>query len=210
LLAKTVQHDYGNTKAQRLIASGQFSPKIMDRFTPEEQKREMVGQFADLYSVFGYDEDDVEEILLNPANTIAYAQDETGVISTAMGEKATLEVEGFGQLHMAEITEAITHPDRRGEGFYAAICGFLTEKLKVSEEPLDIIYGESNLAMQGLLLAIYESGRRFSFFDRGKLGVRYPEFGILQQNFHVEDGTETRPYNDFALSYVPLDGETKK
>jgi hypothetical protein len=26
----------------------------------------------------------------------------------------------------------------------------------------------------------------------------------LQQNFHVADGSEARPYNDFAVSYYPL------
>ncbi len=42
-------------------------------------------------------------------------------------------------------------------------------------------------------------------FSRWALGVRQLDFGILQQNFRIEDGVETRKYNDFALSYVEMD-----
>jgi hypothetical protein len=58
--------------------------------------------------------------------------------------------------------------------------------------------------MVGVLIVVHHNGRRVSYFDRARLGITREDFGILQQNFQVLDGVEDRPYNDFALSYIPL------
>lgn len=165
----------------------------------------MIQRFIELYAAFGYNGVDVEDLLNNPLNTIAYVEDEEGVVSTALAERALIEVNGFRPLRIAEITEAVTRVKDRGRGLYRAISGYLVDSLvEDQEKPLNIIYGESNLAMKGVLISAHHNGRRFSYFDAGSLGLKHPHFGILQQNFHVEDGTEKRPYNDFALSYVPI------
>jgi len=196
------QHD--SDGAERLHEQG-FTPRVIDHATPDRDKRSMVERFANLYSAFGYSVAEVEELLLNPANTIAYVENEEGVVSTGMAERATVSVDGFGDLHMAEITEAFTLPAYRKLGLYQAISGNLLARLLDPASPrLEVIYGESNLAMPGVVIAAHKNGRRMSYLDREDLRVREPNFGILQQSFHIEDGEEMRRYNDFAVSYVPF------
>lgn len=175
-----------------------------------EQSAEYLDQFCELYRSFGYDRKDTEELLENPDNTIVFARDVTNgdVVSSAMAEHASIEIAGMGELSIVEITEAITRPDQRGRGLYRVVSGLLTDELvdqsKNGESPIHAIYGESNLAAVGVLRAAYQNGRRFSAFDGQELGIDSPRFGILPQNFSVQDGIEQRPYNDFAVSYVPL------
>lgn len=181
-------------------------PRCIDRHTAETERAALVPKFTELYRVFGYSFDDVRTLLCNPANTIMYIEDEDDtVVSTAMAERANIEIEGFDTLSLVEITEACTHPTRRGEGLYRYISGLLTRELidRQAIDPVHAIYGESNLAMPGVLIAGHENGRRFSHFDQKQLGIERTDFGILQQNFCVQDGHEQRPYNDFAVSYIP-------
>jgi hypothetical protein len=204
-LSITAEKDRDMTdRTAHLLAQG-FMPKVIDQFTPRDQKQSMTGRFADLYSAFGYTESEVKELLLNPVNMIAYIEDDQGVVSTAMAERAVIAIKGHGDIKMAEITEAFTLPSHRERGLYQSISGYLINRLvKENSGPLDVIYGESNLAMPGVVIAAHKNGRCFSYLDREELGVSRPNFGILQQNFHVQDGEESRRFNDFALSYVPL------
>ncbi len=180
-----------------------LSSHIVDKNTPVEEKRLLIAEFTSLYDTFGYDANDVEHMLMNPDNTFAYIENEEGIISTALAERGTVDNQDIGPINLVEITEAITKEDQRGRGYYTAISGILTERLRKDPE-VDILYGESNLAMIGVLKAAHANGRRFSHFDAPLYGLAQGTFGILQQNFKVEDGAEQRPYNDFALSYVPL------
>jgi hypothetical protein len=121
-----------------------------------------------------------------------------------MAEQATIPIEGYGDLRITEITEAATRPSDRGKGFYTAVSADLIDTLRGQiQTPPDVIYGECNLAMRGVIVAAHLNGRKFSFYDQSLLGVNQPYFGILRQNFKVEDNTEQRTYNDFALSYFP-------
>ncbi len=205
LLDKTV----GALDAQSSVAQahppGKFEPKIIDSSLSEYSKLQLAPGFIELYSVFGYDEEEVRALLINPSNTILYFEGDDGIVSTAMAEHATIEVEEFGSLNMVEVTEATTRPGDRGNGYYRAISRQLVQHLmNETDRPIDILYGESNLTMPGVIISAHKNGRQFSFFDRDKFGSRNPFFGVLQQNFKVEDGTEKRQFNDFALSYVPL------
>lgn len=182
-----------------------FEPKVIDQGTPNDEKDSMSGKFVSLYSVFGYTQDEVTELLLNPANTIAYIEDEDGVVSTCMAERAEVDVKNFGRITLVELTEAFTLPSRRGEGLYRSISKYLIDRLTEDRDSLDVVYGESNLTMPGVVIAAHKNGRKLSFSDRARFGISHPDFGILQQNFHIQDGQETRAFNDFALSYVPLD-----
>jgi len=179
-------------------------------FATAGQKTALFDQFEDLYSYFGYDRADTEELLNNPNNLIAYALDrQTGkVVSSAMAETGTIQIHGTMPVTMTEITEAITLPEHRGRGLYRIVSGLLTSQLvdmaKNGADPIHAIYGESNLAMVAVLKAAHQNGRRFSAFDAEELGVTNRAFGVLPQNFTVKDGMETRRYNDFAVSYVPL------
>lgn len=191
------------------LAAQGFSPKIVNGSTPERQKASLVPAFTDMYGSFGYDQPAVEELLINPANTIAYIQDGSTIVSTSMAEHGTIEVGGLDPFNIVEVTEASTRSQYRQRGLYKAISGYmiaqLLSEIQNSAKSVSAIYGESNLAMPGVVFAASENGRRFSHFDVSRFGINRPDFGILSQNFRVEDGVETRPYNDFALSYVLLD-----
>lgn len=181
---------------------------ITARLVDPTDTASILDSFAELYRAFNYDETQTEAILSSSENIIAYAELGGLVVSTAMAESATISIKGFGDLKLVEITEASTHPDYRRRGLYSAISGFLIQQLiqmrRDNKNPIDVLYGESNLATPGVLYAARQNGRRFSFFDRQRFGANNPAFGILPQNFKVNDGTETRAYNDFAVSYIPL------
>lgn len=180
--------------------------------TSPAAREQLVPRFTELYEAFGYTEDDVAELVTSPNNIIAYLEHEDQIVSTAMAEVGRVMVNGFGVLTMAEITEGITREDFRRTGLYRRVTAALVRRI-VGVGPaavggLHVLFGECNLNMPGVLLAARENGREFSRdrTDRGRrLGLPVdPTFGMLEQNFRVEDGVETRPYNDFALSWIPL------
>lgn len=209
LLARSVERGVDTKDRVAEMAAKGYSPKVINGSMPERQKEALVPAFADMYGAFGYDQSDVEQILLNPDNTIAYIADGSTVISTSMAERGRIAIKGLRPFHIVEITEASTRIEYRRQGLYKAISGYLIQRLIEDNgngtSPVSAIYGENNLAMPGVVFAASENGRRFSYFDAQSLGIRQPYFGILPQSFKVEDGVETRPYNDFALSYVPLE-----
>ncbi len=194
-----------------LIEKG-YVPKIIDGRMDRATRLAQAGRFLELYGKFDFDEGDVRELLTNPNNTIAYIQNEAGdIISTVLAERGSIPIMGQpnNQLTIAEITEAVTDPDMRGGGLYRGLSGLLVQCMVdnhiVGDAPLDTLYGESNLSAVGVLVSAHRNGRRFSIDDAPALGVKgYPNFGILQQNVAVNDGAETRAYNDFALTYRPL------
>lgn len=198
------QPDPGD-KLMQLKQAG-FTPSVIDPNSSSSERRSREQQFLAMYSIFGYDLADVREILSNESNTIVFVENGEEIVSTAMAERAAIPINGFGTLEMIEVTEASTRPDYRQRGLYKAVSGLLVESLLLaqSDDPVHAIYGESNLAMPGVLIAGHENGRRFSHFDRQRFGIVNPGFGVLPQNFHIEDGREVRPYNDFAVSYVPM------
>jgi hypothetical protein len=189
----------------------------------DEQRLSLVDEFCDLYLPFGYNESDVRELLENPDNHIVYVQNAEGqIVSTAMAEIARLSIGGLGTLVMAEVTEASTRPEFRGQGLYRLASGALIcrladvshEAITQGEPPIHIVYGECNMNMPGVLHAALQNGRRFAASDVILYGPMFGAtqradqgrlpFGILEQNFRVEDGVVAPGrYNDFALSYVP-------
>lgn len=190
--------------------------------TDDTERSRLIDEFCDLYEPFGYNRAEVEELLTNPANHIVYVRSHDGqILSTALAETARIEVDGLGELVMAEITEASTRPEYRGQGLYRLASGLLISRLadishqaiSRGEAPINAIYGESNMNMPGVLQAALKNGRRFSAADAASFGMLFnphvrrelglAQFGVLEQNFRVEDGVVAPGmYNDFALSYV--------
>lgn len=199
---------------EELRAKG-FEPHVINGNTSIAERRSNQARFSGLYSKFDFGDEDVLELLENPNNTIAYIEGPDGsIVSTVLAERGVVPVGGYpgGELHVAEITEAVTDPDSRGQGLYRALSGFLAQSVlndhHSGEAPLDALYGESNLSSPGVIISAHRNRRRFSADDAEVLGIREPDnFGILQQNVTVNDGRETRPYNDFALTYFDLNRE---
>ncbi|MDB5166422.1 MAG: hypothetical protein JWM37_494 [Candidatus Saccharibacteria bacterium] len=203
VVGSRMQNPAGHTE---LLARAGYEIKILGGTSDRAEVATLLPKFLNMYRIFGYDEQDVKTLLESDANTVVYLEHEDRIVSTAMAEQATVPIIGFGDLRLTEITEASTLPAYRQRGLYKAVSGVLTQRLveRQASDPVHAVYGESNLAMPGVLIAAHENGRRFSHFDRQRFGITHPAFGILPQNFRVEDGQEDRPYNDFAVSYVPL------
>lgn len=181
-----------------------FDLRILDG----EQPPTVIDQLAALYAPFGYDRQDTQTLIQGEYNLLAVAACDGQIVSTAMAEFAEITIGNYGELHIAEITEASTLPSYSRQGFYAAVSRCLIEHI-IGERndgaiKLDVLYGESNLTMPGVIKAAAQNGRRFCHFDEIGVQIQNPDFGILPQNFSVNDGTETRQFNDFAVSYVPL------
>lgn len=204
-----LHHNLLERSIQRLkvLPRHQLDVQLIDR---DNVSGGVMEDFTQLYSAFNYDHQETADLLRNESNIIAYAMINDRVASTAMAERGTLYIEGFGELSLIEITEASTDPRYRRRGVYTQVSGFLIDHLVHirQDEPgsIDVIYGESNLAMPGVIHAAHLNGRRFSHFDGSLMGIENNAFGFLPQNFKVNDGVETRNYNDFAVSYVPLEG----
>lgn len=163
----------------------------------------LVGSFTQLYKPFGYDEAATAGLLDDPHNTIIYiSTDQDAIVSTAMAERAEIAVGSLDPLTLVEITEASTLSAYQGQGLYRIASGILLQSL-IQDPTIHAIYGESNLAKPGVIIAAHENGRRFSHFDAAPFGINNPGYGVLPQNFHVADDSEVRQYNDFAVSYVP-------
>lgn len=194
----------GVAQMARIETTPELHVEIVDR----QNTTRLISPFTELYSSFGYDHSETELLLGDDNNIIAYHRVDGVTASTAMAEKARVEIKGLGELSLVEITEASTHPFYRQRGLYRAVSGYLIQHLVTQQREgatnIDVLYGESNLSMPGVVIAAQQNGRRFSYFDRSHLGCQNVSFGILPQNFAVADGTETRKYNDFAVSYVPL------
>jgi hypothetical protein len=181
---------------------------VITHVANHNQAAELAPSFAPLYAMLNYNLAETEGLLRNQANTIVYVMADDKIVATAMAEHATVNIAGYGDLSLVEITEGCTLPEYRQRGLYTAVSNCLVQQLidtrQYDSSRIDVLYGESNLAMPGVIYAAHSNGRRFSYFDRSQLGVHNETFGILPQNFTVNDGTETRPYNDFAVSYIPL------
>ncbi|WP_249645465.1 hypothetical protein [Nocardia sputi] len=182
---------------------------ILSRATPLSRRENEAARFTDTYSAFGLGRDGVQEIVSNADNTIGYLVDRTGaVVCTVLAERAKIRIEGHEAVTLYEITEGITRLDFQGRGLYRALSAWLVDRVwEDAPEPVHAIYGECNLSSPGVIYAARQNGRRFVYDEGRRYGAVYskkPAFGILSQNYKVDDGNEARAYNDFALSYVDL------
>ena len=201
---------FGLNKQPRQVEAEEISYHIAEKYS-ELNANDVFDDVCRLYSKFGYDVQDTYDLLNNPSNSVVFARDhETGrVVSTVMAEHANIDMEDetLPVLRVCEFTEAITDPDMRKMGLYKKLSTFLRQSLELDgEEPVHAVYGESNLSSIGVINSAHQTGRTFSRLDTRyeALRVGTDSFGILQQNFKVIDGYETRAYNDFAVSYYDL------
>lgn len=193
-----------------------------------DEHMELFPQFSELLAPFGYTPDEVQDILVDPNIHIVFAITPEGrVVSSAMAELGQFDVRGAGTVHMAEITEAATLPEYRGAGIYRRASGLLlchlgmvSQDLQLRQgQHLNVIFGESNLHMPAVVAAAMRNGRwPVSSLVRSHYGedlfgadVRREQgrqvFGVLEQNFRVNDGAQHEdPYNDFMLTPLSYGG----
>lgn len=182
----------------RTYTDGTLELKIVD----PRNAAQLVAPFTELYQPFGYNEEETADILKDPGNIIAYINQKGRPVSTAMAEQASIPTEA-GEVNITELTEASTLPQLRGAGLYTLCVGGLVRHIKHSQNT-NALYGESNLSTDRVIHAAHQTGRRFSHNDASGYSIDSTGFGILPQNFSVNDGVETRRYNDFAVGYYEL------
>lgn len=206
--SRTLDSAVSRPRHNSSVASG-LRIEFIDQATSEATRRGLIPRFAGIYALFGYSDEQTEELLLDPANVIAYVCDTDGdVASTAMAAYEAPRLDGI-DIPMVEITEAFTAPAHRGRGLYRAVSGGLLSLLLSPDSPrVAAIYGEGNAAKPRVISAAHQNGRHFSYYERQEYGVTNPSFGILTQAYRIEDGrpeSERLPYNDLVVSYYPLE-----
>lgn len=229
-LPKTQQEllTFGERSNERLARAGLEHVTFQELSGGAEVNEDMVQGLSELWLPLGYDESQAQSIVLNPNNHIVVGTNEQGrVVTAAMAEVASIRIHGLGRIIMAEITEASTLPEYRGNGLYRVGSGLVVSRLGETSlqglmpggsGPIHVIYGESNMVEPGVLRAAQQNGRYFSnadvdLYDRDGMLFNYTrrrregrmEFGVLPRNFRIGDRHEDE-HNDFALSYVSFGG----
>ncbi len=171
-----------------------------DRSNPEIQI-----QYADLYSVFGYGQDDIIKMLANRQNTMVSLFDGEIVISTGMIEHAVLNLNRNGQpvnFNVGEVTEGYTREEAdgkiyRGRGLYTYVVSELMRH--EARNDINLIYAESNTDQSirqpypPVLLSARRQGRRSTIPVLEEYG--FPP-NLLRQHVHIKnDGHDNRPQN---------------
>ncbi len=150
-------------------------------------------QYAELYQAFGWNEDQVVELLTNHSNTLVAAFDGDRLISAGMAERAELTIERNSRLLpfvMYEITEAATVEEHRGKGLYTNVAEELM-KLLADVNEINMVYAESNMSAPGVLKAGARLGRTSSIQSAQQFG--YPPRS-LEQHVRISAGShEKRP-----------------
>lgn len=177
-------------------------------------------EYADLYAAFGWNEADVVSMLTNPGNTLMAAfhnapgMERGALASAVIAERACLPVVRGGEtypLELAEITEAITTPEHRGNGLYTELAIRLMGELASTD--VNLIYGESNALRvhdragnirQPVLSSVAKLGRDFSLSAMARFGFA-PR--LLEQHVRISMGEgDTRPAeekNDLLVTFMP-------
>lgn len=149
-------------------------------------------QYAELYQAFGWNEDQVVELLTNHSNTLVAAFDGDRLISAGMAERAELTIERNSRLLpfvMYEVTEAATVEEYRGKGLYTSVAKKIMRILANGDA--NIVYAESNLSAPGVLLAGQRQGRRSAVQSAELFG--YPPRS-LEQHVRISGGShDQRP-----------------
>ena len=110
---------------------------------------------------FDYNAEDVRRLIENPANRLTLTFLGDRVVGVAVVEKATIDFGGRCKLRIVELTDAVVDEKYQGNNiyYYASLFTFLS---LLHNDKVDVIYGESNLKMPGVLAAAHLQWRDFT------------------------------------------------
>ncbi|MFO0970830.1 MAG: GNAT family N-acetyltransferase [Candidatus Saccharimonadales bacterium] len=142
---------------------------------PTDQDRQ---QLHELYEpTFGMDLETVDEMLEDPRMQLIVLRAGGIIASVAAYYRTQVQVGSIGDLRFAEVTEAATHPDHRGKGYYGMCAAAVV--VMAEKDGADVIFGECNGSDVGVHAAAKRSGRRSArqaAHNAGLLGIE----GILR------------------------------
>ncbi len=120
-------------------------------------------EIASLLSQFGYDHDDVVEIVEDPANLVGVARYRGDVVGIAVAETVDVALRGTANpvaLRLAELTDSSIDGAHTGSSLQLLIHVKLIGSLVAREAPLDVIFSESTY--EGSLHNAATLGRTFA------------------------------------------------
>lgn len=168
---------------------------------------EVQDQMAYLYERFGWEKQDVLDILSKPLNIIAIARHGNEIISAGIAEVSSINLQDNTSLRMAEITEAATSEKYQKRGLYSSVAAKLMVELAnlsaqnaINGGKIDLVFGECNGNEQGVLKAVKSLGRTFSYevVQRANL----PFKGYLPQHVPIAGAPRNTPYNDLFPAFI--------
>ena len=172
-----------------------------------DKERHQSGVHKDVYALyerFGWNEENVAELLGNPDNIIGVARKEDAIVAAGIGEIASIPVNG-AIFRIAELTEAATRSDHERNGCYAAISTTIllaireqSQRRNVLGGEIDVIFGESNGLSEGVLRVAVSQGRTFSTDTTARFG--FPGSGILRQQVPISGPVRETEYNDLLVT----------
>lgn len=178
--------------------------------TPDFQQRkhdtQLRDQIAALYSRFGWNYEEAMSILEKPENIFAIARRDGNIVSAALAERATINIQKTvlqkQNLRIAELTEAATLNEHQGKGLYTAIAAQLLGAIAQlpPEEKLHLVLGEGNGLALGVLKAIKRLGRTFA--SEVAQERHWPIGGYLPQHVPIEGVSRKTAYNDLFPAFI--------
>ena len=192
---------------QEILERSQIRGYGIDILSVSDRRDEAVqDQMGTLYARFGWNREQVGEMLQNPQIILAVARTQEGIVSAGIGELAAIPI-GNTVLRLAELTEAATLEDHERNGCYSAISTTILTELQrrsrlqdIFGGEIDLAFGESNGLSVGVLRVAAVQGRRFTT-DSGH-GYGFPDSGILRQQVPIEGTYRRTPYNDLVVTYL--------
>jgi flagella basal body P-ring formation protein FlgA len=161
--------------------------------------------YYQLYSNFGWNEEEVVALINNPNNLLVAARDLNNgkIVSSGLVEFADINFNGLPTpLKLAEITEAATLKEYRGRGLYQKVSDEILRILAGQTNPPDLVFGESNLDAEAVLKVAARQGRIPAF--KTALDFNLPHAWMLLQHVRIfqEDRPPNYPYNNLMVTYL--------
>lgn len=175
---------------------------INEKMRKDPQIQQMYYQ---LYSTFGWNEEEVAALISNPNNLLVAARDLNNgrIVSSGLVEFADINFKGLTiPLRLAEITEAATLKEYRGRGLYQKVSDEILRILADQTNPPDLVFGESNLDAEGVLKVAARQGRIPAF--KTALDFNLPHAWMLPQHVAIfqENRPSNYPYNNLMVTYL--------
>ncbi|MEM8934387.1 MAG: hypothetical protein AAGE94_24550 [Acidobacteriota bacterium] len=192
----------------RMVEEG-FSQSILGH-AERHGDADVLAGVAALYDRFGWNLDEVRDILAADDSLIAVGRSTRGtIVSAGIAEMSHLRFDDGRELRIAEFTEAATRDDQRAKGLYSGLCTMLMDELaRLSRAgeflggALDVAFGESSGHDIGIMIAARNLGRTFSRHVGKARGLSFR--GFLPQHVPIAGAPRSTPYNDLFPTFLTL------
>lgn len=171
-----------------------------------EEREIVIDEMTKLYKRFGWNREEVNELLNSENNIISVARYEGRIVSAGIAEVGSIPLEE-SCLRVAEITEAATQEEHGRNGLYTAVSSILLREIaerskrnEINGGEVDLVYGECNGNAIGILNTMRIQGRIFSADISEELGLQNE--GMLIQHVPIDGEPRQTEYNDLFPAFI--------